>query len=148
MGVKEYLQQIWMLNVKIDNKTEELTRLKAMAAKVTSAMSGEVVSGTKNHDKLTDCIAKIMELQEELNRDIDKYVDLKREAEAVISKLETPTHYQVLHSRYVLHKTWAEIANDMGITHQWANELHRLALNHLERILKKEKVCYLIEVAT
>lgn len=137
-----------MLDVKIDNKTEELTRLKAMATKVTSAMSGEVVSGTKKHDKIPDCIAKIMALQEELNRDIDRYVDLKREAEAVISKLETPTHYQVLHSRYVLHKTWAEIANNMGITYQWANELHRLALNHLERILEQEKDSHLIEVDT
>ena len=138
MTAKEYLKKIRELDIKINDGTEEMEQLKALATKVTSAMDGEVVSSSKNPDKMTDVVAKIIKLQEKLNRDVDKYVDIKREAVEMLSEIENPTHYKILHSRYVLFKKWEQIACEIGFTYQWVNELHDVALLEFEKIMQKK----------
>jgi hypothetical protein len=137
MTAKEYLKRIRELDIKINDGVEELERLKSMATKVTSAMDGEVVSSSKNPDKLTDVVAKIIKLQNELNRAVDKYVDIKIDAIGLLSEVENPTHYKILHSRYVLYKTWEQIACEIGFTYQWVCQLHGVALLEFEKIMKK-----------
>lgn len=137
MTAKSYLQQIKRCDIKIDNGVEELARLNALATRVTSAMSGDVVSRTRNTDTLGDTVAKIIKLQEELNREVDRYVDLKREANELLSKLESPIYYQILHSRYILYKTWEQIACDMDFTYQWVCELHGRALQEFGKLLEE-----------
>lgn len=137
MTAKTYLNQIQKAEIKIADGLEELARLKALATKVTSAMDGEVVSSSKNPDKMTDAVAKILKLQEEINRDVDKYVDIKNEATELLAQVENPTHYKILHSRYVLYKTWEQIACEIGFTYQWVCKLHGVALIEFEKIMKK-----------
>ena len=136
MTAKTYLKQIRSLDIKIADGMEELEQLKAMATKVTAALGSEVVSSSKNPDKMTDVVQKIINLQMDINRDVDKYVDIKREAVELLSKVENPVHYKILHSRYVLYKTWEQIADEIGYTYQWVCELHGVALLKFEEILK------------
>lgn len=136
MTAKTYLKQIRMLDIKINDGIEELAQAKALATKVTAAMDGEVVSGSKNHDKMTDAVEKIINLQEQINRDVDKYVDIKRDTMDLLLQIENPVHYKILHSRYVLYKTWEQIACDIGFTYQWVCQLHGVALLEFEKILK------------
>lgn len=137
MTAKSYLCQIRMLDIKIADGMEELEQLKALATKVTSVFGGEVVSGSKNPDKMTDVVAKIIKLQKDINRHVDKYVDIKQEAIMLLSEVDNPTHYKILHSRYVLYKTWEQIACDIGFTYQWVCQLHGVALLEFEKIMKK-----------
>lgn len=136
MTAKTYLNQIRIAEIRIDDGLEELARLKALATKVTSAMDGEVVSSSKNPDKMTDAVEKIIKLQEKINSYVDKYVDIKNEATELLAQVENPTHYKILHSRYVLHKTWEQIACEIGYTYQWVCQLHGVALLEFEKILK------------
>jgi hypothetical protein len=140
MTAKTYLNQIRKAEIKITDGLEELERLNALATKVTSAMDGEAVSGSKNPDKMADAVCKIIKLQEEINRDVDKYVDIKSEALELLSQIENPTHYKILHSRYVLYKTWEQIACEIGFTYQWVCQLHGVALQEFEKILKNSGV--------
>lgn len=140
MTAKTYLNQIRNAEIKIEDSTEELERLKALATKVTSVIDGDVVSGSKNPDKMTDVVAKIIKLQEKINRDVDKYVDIKSEATELLSQVDNPTHYKILHSRYVLYKTWEQIACEIGFTYQWVCKLHGVALMEFEKIMKKSGV--------
>ena len=146
MTAKEELRQIKMLDERITNNTEELMRLRAMAEKVTSVVSGESVSRTRNTDTMTDAVAKIIALQDKLNADIDKYVNLKESTLQRLSRLENPTYYGILYRRYFLYKTWEQIACEMNYTYQWVCELHGRALqkygklqtldrNHKENLL-------------
>lgn len=137
MTAKTYLKQIRTLDIKIDDCMDEMEQLKSLATKVTCAYGGEVVSGSKNPDKMTAVVAKIIKLQEDINRDVDKYVDIKREAIELLSQVENPTHYKILHSRYVLYKTWEQIACEIGFTYQWVCQLHGVALLEFEKIMKK-----------
>jgi hypothetical protein len=136
---KEYLQQIRRLDIAIDDNTEELARLKALATKVTSVVSGDVVSRTREPDTLEKNVEKIIKLKEELDRDIDTFVDMKREIRRMLSQVENPSFFKILYSRYFLYKTWEQIACELGFTYQWTCELHGKALLDFQKILDREK---------
>jgi hypothetical protein len=55
MKAKEYLSQALWLNQRIDNKLEQLERLKAMAMRVTANLTQEKVSGGYNSDGKHHC---------------------------------------------------------------------------------------------
>lgn len=141
MNAKAYLKQIRKLDIQIDDNTEELSRLNALATKVTSVLSGEVVSRTRDTDTMKT-VDKIIELREEINRDVDRFVDLKREAKRLLSMLATEDefYFKVLNSRYVLYKTWEQIACDLGFSYQYVcGDLHGKALQAFQKILDREK---------
>ncbi len=137
MTAKAYLKQIRLLDERINDGCDELAQLDALLKKVTAAMGGEVVSSSKDHDKMTDIIHKIDKLREKLNRNVDKYVDIKKEAADLLPQLENPVFQTILHSRYVLYKTFEKIAEEIGYTYQWTVHLHGLALLEFEKIMKK-----------
>ena len=141
MKAKEYLQQLRKIDIDIDENTEELARLNSLITKVTSVISGDVVSRTRETDTMTETVNKIIELRKELDRNIDIFVDMKREAKRMLSLLENPIYFKILNSRYVLYKTWEQIACDLDFTYQWVcGDLHGKALKEFQKILDREKI--------
>ena len=136
MTAKTYLNQIQLLDNKINDGIEDMERLNALLTRVTSAMGGEVVSSSKSPDKMTDIVDKIIKLRENLKRNVDKYVALKQETTELLSQIESPVHYQILYSRYVLYRTWEQIADEIGYTYQWTCQLHGVALLEFEKIMQ------------
>lgn len=132
---KEYLQQIRLYDARIDTKLEDLHHLKEMVTKITPVLKDDVVSGGGNQDKLGDAIARIIDLEAEIDRDIDRYVAAKQEISATLDKLTDPDQLQVLHMRYVQYKTWEQIAYDTGFSYRWVCTLHGRALQEIEKIL-------------
>lgn len=53
-------------------------------------------------------------MQEEINRDIDRLVDLKRDIVRAIKKVKKPEYQILLELRYLCFKTWEEIAVKMN----------------------------------
>lgn len=133
---KKYLQQIRLYDSHINTKLEDLHHLKEMVTKITPTLKDDVVSGGGNQDKLGDAIAKIVDLEAEIDRDIDHYVAAKQEISATLDKLTDPDQLQVLHMRYVQNKTWEQIACDMGFSYRWVCTIHGRALQQIEKILK------------
>ena len=78
MNAKEYLKQAFYLDKRINSKLEQVESLNALATKATSTLSDMPKSPNRGSSKLEDTIVKIIDLQEEINRDIDKLVDLKK----------------------------------------------------------------------
>lgn len=133
---KKFLQQIRLYDSHISTKLEDLQHLKEMVTKITPTLKDNVVSGGGNQDKLGDAIAKIVDLEAEIDRDIDRYVEAKQEISATLDKLTDPDQLQVLHMRYVQNKTWEQIACDMGFSYRWVCTIHGRALQQIEKILK------------
>lgn len=136
IDAKRYLQQVKQCEVRIQIKMEDLEQLKAFTTKVTSTLSDVSVSGTKNNDKMGDAIVRIIELQNDINCEIDRLVDLKKEVCAVLDKVSNEDQHTVLYKRYVLFKTWEQIACDMNMTYRNVCYIHGRALQAVERILK------------
>lgn len=136
---KEYLERIKWYDVLINSKLEELATLNSMVKRITPVMNttGGGVSG--NQDKLGDTIAKIVDLQQEINRDVDMFVDMKREAARLMKKVKKPEFFQVLHKRYILGESLEQITFDMGYTHRGMCYLHGRALQAFGKVLEETK---------
>ena len=118
----------------IDNKLLEVEQLEALATKVTSCSSGDRVQTSGNQDKMADTVIKIIELKNNINADIDRLVDLKKEILAVIDAIQDADMIDILYKRYFQYKKWEQIALEMHYTYQWICKLHGRALQQVEKI--------------
>lgn len=137
---QEYLRQVQKLDANIDSKLEQVAHLKAMSLKITTTLKQDVVSGGGNQDKIGDAVAKIIDLEEEINRDIDAYVDKKREICRVIEAVEAADQMEVLQKRYLLYESWEQIALEMHCTYRNVCYIHGRALQAVTEIMKEGKV--------
>lgn len=134
-SAKKYLQQIGQCDDRINAMLAEVDGLYAMITKITPTLKQDIVTGGGSQDKIGEAVAKIVDLKEEINREIDRFVDLKREAAAMLNKLENHLYYIILHRRYMQHETLEEIAADMHYTYRWVCILHGRALQAFVEVL-------------
>lgn len=139
MKVQEELQKILLYDAKINSKLEELMVLKSLATKVTSVMEGEAVSRTRNLDTMGDTIAKIADMQDEINNLIDLYVDKKAYFSRIIDSLQNPMQIRVLYGHYFHGKSFQKIADELGYTRRNICYIHGDALVAVEKIIAKDK---------
>ena len=131
MTAKEYLNQAYWLDRRIDSKLEQLSALRDTATKTTAVMDSEVVSHTRNVHSLQDVMAKIIDIQEEINGDIDALVDLKRDIMRTIREIEDPEAQTVLELRYLCFKRWEEISVIMNYSVRRVYQIHDEALEKI-----------------
>ena len=133
---KEYLEQIKWYDVLIDSKLEELATLNSVVKRITPVMNTTGGGASGNQDRLGDTIAKIVDLQEEINRDVDMFVDMKREAARLLKKIAQAEYFQVLHKRYVLYESFEKIATEMNYTYRGVCYVHGRALQAFDKVLE------------
>lgn len=139
-NAKTYLQKIKLYDVQINSKLEELAKLKDMTTKITPTLSGDVVSGSRSQDKLGDAVAKIVDLEAEIDKRIDALCDLKRNAMELLDKLQNPNHYEILDKRYFQFKSLEQISVDMGYSYRNICYIHGKALQAMTSIMNETEV--------
>lgn len=132
MTAKEYLGQAYRLDQRINSKLEQVLSLRELTTKATATMSDMPGGGSRNVYKMQDIIGKIVDLENEINADIDKLVDLKREMVAVIKAVENPEYQTLLELRYLCFKTWEQIAVDMKYSTRNIYMLHDAAISAIK----------------
>ena len=140
MTAKEYLEQARTLDMEINSKLEMVSSLRAMAERTTSALSRAVVSRSRDDHQMEETIAKIVDLEREVNEDIDRLVELKREIMGGIKKLDDPVDRYLLSMRYICGKDWGEIAEVMCCTVSCLYKRHTKVMNKLGNMKMDSKV--------
>jgi len=139
MTARKYLEQIRNCDIHINNMLEELQRLRDFQKKITSTLRMDAVSGgSGDKDKIGSVVAKIVDLDREINMSIDDYVNMKREIRLTIEKVSDPDQLEVLYKRYFLYKSFETIADEMHMTYRNACYIHGRALQSVEAILKHQ----------
>ena len=128
MTAKEYLGQAYRLDQRINSKLEQVLSLRDLTTKATATMSDMPGGGSRNVYKMQDIIAKIIDLENEINADIDQLVDLKREMVATIKSVTDPECQTLMELRFLCFKTWEQIAVDMNYGIDNVFKLHKKAL--------------------
>lgn len=136
MNAKEFLRQIKKLDRLIENKLIEIQRWKDIANNTTATLSGERVQSSGNPQKIADAICRYIDLEREINQDIDKLVDAKKDVISVIEQLNA-TEYDITHKIYVQYLTLEDVADAYDRTYSWATTIHGRALKHIQNILNK-----------
>lgn len=131
MRAKEYLNQAYRLDQRIDAKISQVAALNELALKCTATITGMPHSPNKGDSRMADVVGKIIDLQAEINRDIDRLVDLKREIVRVIKAVDNPEYQTLLEKRYLCFMSWEQIAVEMSFSIQHIYRLHAAALSEV-----------------
>ena len=93
---KEYLRQLKTASIKIEQKEDELERLKAAAESISANNESERVQTTPK-DRVSEDVARIMDLKEEINRDIGELLILKNKIINEIQSLDSHVYIDILY---------------------------------------------------
>ena len=135
MDAKEYLQQISKDDRLIQNKCIEVYQLRCLATSVTAPMGTEPVQTSGASDKVGNIAAKVVDLENEINGLIDKFIDDKHERIKVIEQIKDPLQYNILHKHYVQGKRFREIADEEHYSEVHISKQHQKALGKVQKIL-------------
>ena len=131
MNAKDFLNQAYLLDQQIKSKSEQIQSLNELATSCTATMTGMPHNPNRSTSRMADAVVKIIDLQEEINRDIDKLVELKREIMEVIRAVPNAEYQTVLEKRYLCFSAWEQIAVDMNYSIQHIHRMHSAALNEI-----------------
>ncbi len=126
MTVKEYLEQYRKLDASIDAKTAQVAKLRSRLRYASGSTGG--VRSTQPADKIGELTARIVDLENETNSEIDKLIDLRREIKSRISALPDAVHRDILEMRYISCWTVVKIAVKRGCSVETVYKLQREAL--------------------
>lgn len=129
---KEFLQQYQDAEYEIRAKLDQIHRLRELSTSTTQALGGDRVQSSAEN-KLERIVAKIADMESEVDEDIDKLVETKKQVAEVISRVPDAAQRNVLTLRYINGKRWEEIAVDMNYNYRWVLELHGRALREISK---------------
>ena len=133
MTAREYLQQARTLDMLINAKQDELYTLRLTATSVSSPMLGDKIK-PGNVNNAMQIVDKIIALQEVINSEIDRLVDLKAEIHERIGKVYNPQFIALLTDKYINGFTLEQIAEKMNVADKTVYRLHGQAL----QVFRKE----------
>lgn len=137
MTAKEYLEQLIVLDKEINSKQLRLITLRDIVVNTTPTYEEESVQHSRKRNPLEDIMAKIVDLDREIDEDIDKLVDLKAEVWEQLDKLSDERLKRILWLKYAERKSGKYIAENMGLTSRHIRRLHLQALVSFEKIFIK-----------
>lgn len=132
MEAKAYLERARNINLQIDSKLEQVYALRQLATKATSALSPVPPSVTLNPHRLEETIARMMDMEHEVDEAIDGLVELKADIMKAISRVPDDRERVVLELRYLAFRDWAAIAETLGLHVRQVYRLHEDALKNIE----------------
>ena len=136
---KECLAEIKLLDTQIDCMLSTVDDLRESLLRITQMPKQDMVSGGSGHDRMSTTIAKIVDLENEINAKVDAYIDKKARVIRLLEKLRNPDYLKVLQLRYIEHESLEEIAAEMHYSYCWICKLHGRALQVFGKLLKEEK---------
>ena len=136
---KAYLLKYSKCNKKISLLIEELYLWETRATKITSINTG-MPKGNGTSDKISSSVARIIQIKEELQSEIDKLSDMTGKVYKAINSLNDPTLETLLMYRYIRGLSWEEIAVKMNYSRMQVCRMHGKALSKM--MLQKVIECY------
>lgn len=136
MTAKEYLGQARFLDMRINSKIQQVASLNELATRCTTTLSDMPKNPNRGDSRMADSVIKIIDLQDEINSDINKLVELKREIMGVIKAVPNMEYQTLLEKRYLCFITWEQIAVDMNYSMQYTFRIHERALKEIDQLLQ------------
>ena len=126
---KEDLEQYCLIEIEINDLTEEIKLLRAEAAK--RKWPDGQPHGNYTADRTGDTAAETVKLCADLSQLRGELIRCRRKIEEAIRRLP-PLDRQIIRLRYVQGLRWEEIAEKMGYSTRHMGRLHDAALDKLD----------------
>jgi hypothetical protein len=142
LSAKKYLEQLEIIDMQINQDIERLEEMKA-DAKSTGGIdySRDRVQTSPRGDKLCADVARYIAFNDEINAEIDRFVDAKEQIIREIRELRDVNYVQVLFKVYVQFKSIKIAAVEMKRSYNFVLDAHKKALKAFEEM--HENLTYL-----
>ena len=77
------------------------------------------------------CLDKVWDLEQKINSEIDRLIDLKAQMREVIVTASNADEQMVLRYRYIHNMTWERIGDELNADRTTVYRWHNSALNHV-----------------
>jgi len=128
----KYLKRYVILDREIDRKLKEVARLRSKLTRITEVYSTEPRGGGTIYGKTEEILAKIVDLENEIDADIDRLVAIREGIKTIIEAVENDRERLLLQYRYLDGKTFEWIAVEMHYSWRQIHRLHSKALTNLK----------------
>ena len=128
-----YLSQIEYIEEMIGEKQDIINSLRSSITGTSASTESERVQ-TSPKDRLGETCAKIVDLCEQLNRDIDSFVDMKAEVIQTIDQyVDDLKERRLLYLRYLKFIPIESCAKELRISRTTAYNFHKAAMQKIAR---------------
>lgn len=131
---KEYLRQLRRLEVCIEQRQEELNRLRELIG-CHAIDYGDRVQTSPSADSIPNEVIRRAELEADISRKIERFLQLKHKIINEIQSLDNAVYVKILYMRYVEYKSLDEIAEKMNYSYRQVLRLHGTALKEFRKNL-------------
>jgi DNA-directed RNA polymerase specialized sigma subunit len=128
----KYLKRYVILDREIDRKLEEVARLRSKLTRIMPIYSTEPKGGGSIRGKTEGIIAKIVDLEKEIDADVDRLISIRDNIKAIIEAVEDDRERLLLQYRYLDGKTFEKIAVEMNYSWRQIHRLHSRALTNVK----------------
>ena len=132
LEAKNYLMGAKYIDISIRCKLAQIDSLNDLATRASSTLSDMPGSPNRNIHKLEDAIVKIVDLQDEISRDINELIAAKKRINGSISRIDDREERIVLEERYLRNSKWEDIASICNCSMRQVFRIHDGALKKIE----------------
>lgn len=136
MTAKEYLQQLYRMDVIINQRIQEKADLRARLLSICSfdyekeRVQTSLPSGARYENQ----VIKMIEVENEIDCLVDDYVDLKHKIIGQLHGLNNADQIKVLYKRYVLGEKFEQIAVDLNFSIRNVYTVHGHGLQEFQKL--------------
>lgn len=134
MQAKDYLAQNYRLNELIQSNKQELANLRYLSDDIPGIdySKDRVQTSPSCEASFTKIVAKIIDLENAINDDIEKLLSLKLEIRTVINAVKDNEERLLLKHRYLNFLSWDDICENMNVSMRTAHRIHAAALANVK----------------
>ena len=139
MTGKDYMLQYWQARVTVRRLESQQASIRDLLGNVTVDPSSEYVQTSRDPDQIGKLVAKLADIQDKLNEEKLRAMDLMDEIYRVINKLGDPDEQLILQMRYIKMLPWSKVEKELEKVQRyycldWMMRKHRHALREIERL--------------
>ena len=139
MGVKDFLSRALLLDEQINSLVVERDHFRSLAENLGGGTLTERVSHSAGSEApYVKWVERVVDKENEINAKIDRLIAVKLEISDYIGGIENPLWRTLLLRRYLLCKSWPEIAVDMDSSLRTVQRLHKKIMDDLEKKSKND----------
>lgn len=145
MTTKRYLKQIDRYDRMIQNKLSEVYQLRTMVSNISIVVDGDKVQTSGNKDILGNTMAKIYDLEKEIDEIIDEFVEKKNkiiwQIENMMKEFNTERgeeYYDVLTAKFVKCMAFDDIPGEVKMSERKMFYVYKEAIEEFEKLYGHE----------
>lgn len=133
---KTFLMKGWNLHNKVEAKLDRINHWRQIAESITAEIKPTGgFGGGKTESKVENCVANIVDLQNEIKDDVNALIDTENVIKEAISMVPDKNNMRLLlELRHLNYYSWENVSVCIGRSYRWVLALYERCLEFFKRL--------------